>query len=81
MGFSVPRQTRHNGGRMYEFPPTPEAAQQRLEQVNPRDYAHTRNALDGAVTQLSPYLTHGFLSVPDVAHVMYHQHRLGVQHK
>jgi deoxyribodipyrimidine photo-lyase len=66
---------------MYEFPPTPEAAQERLDLVNPRDYAHTRNALDGAVTHLSPYITHGFLSVPDVAHVMYHQHRLGVQHK
>lgn len=66
---------------MYEFPPTPEAAQERLDLVNPRDYAHTRNALDGAVTHLSPYLTHGFLSVPDVANVMYHQHRLGVQHK
>jgi deoxyribodipyrimidine photo-lyase len=66
---------------MYEFPPTPEAAQERLNRVNPRDYAHTRNALDGAVTHLSPYLTHGFLSVPDVANVMYHQHRLGVQHK
>ncbi|MEY4420853.1 MAG: hypothetical protein RLZZ498_1449 [Pseudomonadota bacterium] len=81
MALSVPRQTGHNCTRMYEFPPTPEAAQERLAQVNPRDYAHTRNALDGAVTQLSPYLTHGFLSVPDVAHVMYHQHRLGVQHK
>ena len=66
---------------MYEFPPTLEAAQSRLDHINPRDYAHTRNALDGAVTHLSPYLTHGFLSVPDVASVMYHQHRLGVQHK
>ena len=66
---------------MYEFPPTLEAAQLRLDHVSPKDYAHTRNALDGAVTHLSPYLTHGFLTVPDVAHVMYHQHRLGVQHK
>jgi deoxyribodipyrimidine photo-lyase len=37
--------------------------------------------LDGAVSGLSPYLTHGFLSVPDVASVMYHRHRLGVQHR
>jgi deoxyribodipyrimidine photo-lyase len=66
---------------MYEFPPTPEAAQLRLDHVNPKDYAHTRNALDGAVTHLSPYLTHGFLSVPDVASAMYHHYRLGVQHK
>ena len=66
---------------MYEFLPTPDAAQQRLDQVRPKDYAHTRNALDGAVTYLSPYLTHGFLSVPDVASAMYHQYRVGVQHK
>jgi len=66
---------------MYEFAPTPQAAQDRLDQVNPKDYAHTRNAIDGAVTHLSPYLTHGFLTVPDVAYVMFHRHRLGVQHK
>ena len=66
---------------MYEFPPTPEAAQLRLDHVSPKDYAHTRNALDGAVTHLSPYLTHGLLNVPDVASVMYHKYRLGVQHK
>lgn len=66
---------------MHVFTPTLEAARQRLAQVNPRDYAQTRNALEGAVTGLSPYLTHGFLSVKDVAFAMYKQHRLGVQHK
>ena len=66
---------------MYEFPPTPEAAQERLNHVSPKDYAQTRHALDGAVTHLSPYLTHGFLTVPYVASAMYHHHRLGVQHK
>ena len=48
------------------FPPTPEAAAARLAAVNPGAYARTRNALDGAVTRLSPYLTHGFLHVPEV---------------
>ena len=66
---------------MYEFPPTLQAARARLANVNPKDYAHSRNALNGAVTHLSPYLTHGLLSVPDVASAMYHQHRVGVQHK
>ncbi|MEY4363549.1 MAG: hypothetical protein RLZZ24_901, partial [Pseudomonadota bacterium] len=66
---------------MDDFPPTPEAALARLEQVNPRDYAFTRNAIDGAVTYLSPYITHGYMSVPDIARYMYHRHRLGVQHK
>lgn len=66
---------------MYEFPPTPEAAQARLDAVRPMDYAHTRNALNGAVTCLSPYLTHGFLTVPEVARAMFHNHRVGIQHK
>ena len=66
---------------MYEFPPTPEAALARLEAVRPMEYAYTRNALNGAVTCLSPYLTHGFLSVPDVARAMFHNHRVGIQHK
>ena len=82
MMLSVAKRTRHNRKNlMYEFPPTPQAAQLRLDHVNPKDYAHTRNALDGAVTHLSPYLTHGFLTVPEVASAMYHQHRVGVQHK
>ncbi len=81
MALSVAKQTRHNHKNMYEFAPTPEAAQLRLKHVSPKDYAHSRNALNGAVTHLSPYLTHGFLSVPDVASAMYHQYRVGVQHK
>ena len=66
---------------MYEFAPTPEAARLRLSYVSPMDYAQTRNALNGAVSLLSPYVTHGFLSVPDIALEMYQRHRLGVQHK
>lgn len=48
-----------------EFAPTPEAARERLARVDPGAYARTRNALDGAVSALSPYLTHGFLSLPE----------------
>jgi deoxyribodipyrimidine photo-lyase len=66
---------------MYEFPPTIQAAQERLNLVEPKHYAYSRNDLNGAVSYLSPYLTHGFLSVLDVASAMYHRHRLGVQHK
>ena len=66
---------------MHEFPPHPAVALERLEHVNPRDYAYTRNAIEGGVTYLSPYITHGYLSVPDIARYMYHRHRLGVQHK
>ena len=34
------------------FEPTPEAVRARLDAVDPAAYARTRNALDGAVTQI-----------------------------
>ena len=46
--------------------PTTQAALQTLRAVRPSEYARTRNHLSGAVTHLSPYLTHGFLHMPDV---------------
>jgi deoxyribodipyrimidine photo-lyase len=49
-----------------EFPPTREAALLRVKGMNLARYAQTRNALDGAVSRLSPYITHGLISVPEV---------------
>lgn len=63
------------------FAPTLEAARARIAAVRPADYARSRNALDGAVTHLSPYLTHGFVSVPEVLAGVAARHRLDVQHK
>ena len=48
----------HEGGRRQ--------AERRLAAVRPRHYARSRNHLDGAVTQLSPYLRHGVLSLAHV---------------
>jgi deoxyribodipyrimidine photo-lyase len=42
------------------------AARARLAVVDAQAYARTRNALDGAVTGLSPWITHGVLSLPQV---------------
>lgn len=42
------------------------AAEFTLSQVNPKLYGHTRNALDGAVTRLSPYIRHGVLNMAEV---------------
>jgi len=42
------------------------AAEERLEAVDPANYATTRNNLDGAVTGLSPYLRHGVLGLNEV---------------
>ena len=46
------------------FEPTPAAARERLARVDPALYAKTRNHLEGAVTRLSPYVTHGLLTIP-----------------
>ena len=50
-----------------QFEPSQAAALARLRRVQPAAYARTRNALDGAVTGLSPYFTHGMLSLADAA--------------
>jgi len=66
---------------MRSFEPTLEAAHARLAAVNPDGYAHTRNALDGAVTRLSPYITHGFLGLREVYAAVHARHPLNAQHK
>jgi len=63
------------------FPPTHDAARERIAAVRPADYARSRNAIDGAVTRLSPYITHGFVSLPEVLAGVAARHRLDVQHK
>lgn len=49
--------------------------------VRPAAYAATRNRLDGAVSGLSPYVTHGFLTLREVLAGVAARHRLDVQHK
>ena len=66
---------------MSQFEPTLQAAHARLAAVNPDAYARTRNALDGAVTRLSPYLTHGLLSLREVYEAVHARHRLDNKHK
>ncbi len=63
------------------FPPTLAAAHARIAAVRPADYARTRNALDGAVTGLSPYITHGFVTLPEALAGVLSRHALPVQHK
>ena len=61
--------------------PTPEAAWARIHAVNPTEYARTRNAIDGAVSHLSPYITHGFVSLREVYEGVAQSHPLNPQHK
>ena len=68
------------GGRDSPFPPTLFAARARIAAVRPADYARTRNALNGAVTRLSPYITHGFVSLPEVLRGVSRRYRLNLRH-
>ena len=63
------------------FAPTLAAAHARIAAVRPAAYARTRNALDGAVSGLSPYVTHGFVSLRSVLAGVAANHELDVQHK
>ena len=63
------------------FEPTPAAARARLERVRPEAYARTRNHLEGAVTQLSPYITHGLLPLHEVVGHLRARHGLNLGHK
>ncbi len=46
------------------FASTDTALQQRIAAINIPAYGKTRNHLDGRVTRLSPYLTHGYTDIP-----------------
>jgi deoxyribodipyrimidine photo-lyase len=61
--------------------PTPQAALRALDRVQPAAYARTRNHLQGAVTGLSPYITHGFLSLHQVLLALRRRHGLPAGHK
>ena len=63
------------------FPPTREAALARIASVDPAEYSRSRNALNGAVTQLSPYITHGFISLPEVLEGVRSHHSVRTQDK
>jgi len=63
------------------FPPTREAALARIASVDPAEYSRSRNALNGAVTQLSPYITHGFINLPEVLEGVRLHHSVRTQDK
>ena len=77
-----PESTRHSPAATGEaFPPTRSEALARIAAVRPAEYARTRNAIDGAVSRLSPYLTHGLVTLPEVLAGVTRHHPLDVQHK
>jgi len=64
-----------------DFEPTREAALDRLSAFDPGAYARTRNHLEGTVSRLSPYITHGMLSVPEVWAAVASRHRIDISHR
>lgn len=48
------------------FPTQLGLIKERLQKIRPKEYAGTRNHLEGAVTKLSPYITHGILPLCEV---------------
>ena len=58
-----------------------EALAAALRAVRPDAYAATRNRLDGAVTGLSPYITHGMLDAAWLLRWLRRRHRLPCGHK
>jgi deoxyribodipyrimidine photo-lyase len=61
--------------------PRRDAALARIARVHPADYARTRNHLEGAVTGLSPYLTHGVVTLRDVLAGVLEREPLAIGHK
>ncbi len=61
--------------------PSREAALARLNGVDPVAYARSRNFLDGAVTGLSPWITHGMLDLPEALGRLRQRHPLGPEDK
>jgi deoxyribodipyrimidine photo-lyase len=62
-------------------PPSRAAALAAVARVRPALYARTRNHLEGAVTGLSPWLTHGVLTLPEALAQVLARGALPVQHK
>lgn len=63
------------------FPPDRHAALDRIAGVRPASYAQSRNHIDGAVTGLSPYLTHGLVTLHEVLAGVLQKEPLSVDHK
>ncbi len=73
--------TPFNSRSISRHAPTLQAAHDCLGRVRPGAYAKTRNFLDGAVTRLSPYITHGLLNIPQCIERLGEKHTLSLEDK
>ncbi len=78
--MSPPLTASHPNG-IEQLPPTRQAALARARRISPALYSQTRNHLDGAVTGMSPYLTHGVLTLRELLAEVLARGPLPVEHK
>ncbi len=57
------------------------AAVRALAGIRVHDYPHTRNLTSGAVTRLSPYITHGVLELAEVRDAVFERNGGDLEHK
>lgn len=63
------------------YEPSRQAAMNVLATVDPAQYSRSRNFLDGAVTGLSPWITHGYISVREATQILMEKYRLSFEDK
>ena len=56
----------YNPSLFSEFPVDIASVHHRVEQINPVAYSKNRNFIDGAVTRLSPYISRGMITLPEI---------------
>ena len=49
-----------------EFPTDINSVYEKVKRINPITYGKTRNFIDGAVTKLSPYISRGMITLPEI---------------
>ena len=67
--------------RLQHFESTHTEALRRIDALHPARYALSRNALDGAVSGLSPYFTHGVVGLRQAVARVVQKHRLNFEDK
>lgn len=58
------------------FPTDYASVLQRIQDIDAGKYAKTRNFINGAVTYLSPYISRGLISLPQIREVVMHNKKL-----
>ena len=58
------------------FPTDYASILQHIQNIDATNYARTRNFINGAVTYLSPYISRGFISLPQVRDIVMQNKKL-----